>query len=1734
MQQFRKSIAVVIGINNYDNGISCLKNAVSDAEKIGEMLEREHDYELRLLINQEATGDGLRNLLRTELPAQIGAEDRVLFYFAGHGMATDNDDGPAGYLVPQDARPEDGSTFLSMIELHEALSALECRHLLVVLDCCFAGAFRWSSTRFLKPEAKVVYQERFARYIADPAWQVITSAAHDEKAQDKRGEGEHSPFALAFLEALQGAGDIFPPGFAGEPPGDGVITVTELYLFLRNQLGPSAVSGIRQTPSFWPLRKHDKGEYVFLNPIRQLALPTAETLTAANNPYRGLKPFEEQHSNLFFGRESVENDLADKVLANPLTVVVGPSGSGKSSVVKAGLIPRLRQLGNDHWHIPSTLVDNPGAASQSTTTPRALALRPGVSPLQALEEFIHDDSGLSRAYTSVKPDFHNDPQALGSLIKQWSDENPKAKLLFFVDQLEELVTMCPHKKEQLMFLRQLSEALTAHPQRLRIVLTVRSDFESQFLHSALEDRWRKARFIVPPMSQNELRQAIEGPASARVVYFESSSLVDEIINEVVQMPGALPLLSFTLSEMYIKYLQSGRADRVLTEQDYKSLGGVVGSLRRRANEEFAQLKNEPARQETMQRVILRMVAREGNEVARRRVPRSELVFDDAAENQRVADIVDQLTSARLLVEGTNAQNEPYVEPAHDALVRGWDLLWTWLLQEQEHQDTLLLLRRLTQAATDWEDAGRKPGSLWDDDPRSPLVEALQDRRKFWTNRLESEFVLRSASLRKSKRRKRNSWVTAAAVVLAASTVFAGYQAIQARAQRDFAVASQREADAQRTEADKQRDTAIGVQKVADKEREKAVTARNDANTQRDIATKEKNRAQAAEQQANEDRDRAQAQLAESRYTSAQAEVDNHNDLGKALLLVSKSLEAAPAKDPRREVFAQKAIYLSSRLPRRVTQLPAPISYAKFSPNRERVLTHSFDYRLRLWNVKTGQEYPIPQLPFAKFFLAEVAFDLSGQKIAILINERISWARMLCAWQTDTVAPLFASACIPVVKGTESDLAFSPDGNYIMIGRNEPLIGREITTWSLKAPSSDPTKLIINPSYRIADWSSSSSPLDVLIQPTKDYFVLSPNPSHNWMITLKTNQTGASAQIVDIDTQAPLAGSAPITTGYLQSIRFSPDVRRVITISGAPFSRVYEMQLWDAATGAPVPTTQKMRDEYQFELLDISPSGRKIVTTGSRERSVLPYTGERVRVWDTSNGSSRYISIDKAEREYGIVFSEDENSLVAVSKDHTLRSIDISSGELAAEPFHFPVPANDLFFVQADFLLSPGASSLTSLTTDGSLSLWDTKVASSPAKVTPLPHEPTKNEQWAFTAAHFTPDRRAVLTQSMINNVIQLQLWSVDTGKPLWSQPIALASSGIHLSMSLDGRRLATAEFSDFHMKAFINVFDMADATLLNYEPMAIDDVFTLSDIALNKTGDRVAVAWTVNQGGDYVSQAQQWEVKFQSPLGSPAKHEMGRVTFLQDGVHYLVGSRTDLTIHNIEEPAEISPQFHFENNSGLQARLAERLILQAVDVRLLGRTGVQIFYPFGSLLINTSPFGSTITNLKTNSLLTTPSAKNPRESNFEATFSPDGKWVVTSNSYNERVREHFNRNWNLTISETQTGQPLWDSLWHENQPLAAVFDLPQNRFISITADGNLRIWNLTSNLKGQPGDWSEQMGTAITGARLSSERTVQRIPQLTYSPLRERFFERLKREARTSIDACLILNQFEDYQCTGR
>ena len=503
-------------------------------------------------------------------------------------------------------------------------------------------------------------------------------ATGDRGSTSSADDTPHSPFARALFEALAGSADV-----KGTREGDGIITATELYAFIRDQVEPETIEAgqqKRQTPRFFPLKKHDKGEFIFLHPRHRLNLPPIPK----RSPYKGLESFDEDDQLLFYGRDDAIKELRARAKHSRLVVVSGASGTGKSSVIKAGLLPVLRAEGFRSLPV----------------------MRPGGHPVAEL------DRVLEEARTVPAGGADEPAGGRGSVL--------------LIDQFEEVITRCADLQEREQFdarLRELLDDGRIH----RLILTVRADFEPQLNSGALHGDWLKGRYTVPPFSLEELKEVIVLPTLQEVLMFDPPELVDEIVAEVVQSPGALPLLSYTLSELYEAYRTSGREDRALKQDDYDKLGGVMGALRTKAENLYASL--QPAQRATMRKIVLRMVSVEGD-LASRRVPMADLEYSAEAA-PRVEEVIERLVGARLAVKGPD-----YIEPAHDTLVRAWKTLHDWI--HAAGRDKLLLSERLGPEADEFARTGNR-ALLWYNKPHLAVadVELNNPEHGFNAKRLPS-------------------------------------------------------------------------------------------------------------------------------------------------------------------------------------------------------------------------------------------------------------------------------------------------------------------------------------------------------------------------------------------------------------------------------------------------------------------------------------------------------------------------------------------------------------------------------------------------------------------------------------------------------------------------------------------------------------------------------------------------------------------------------------------------------------------------------------------------------------------------------------------------------------------------------------------------------------------------------------------------------------------------------------
>ena len=398
------------------------------------------------------------------------------------------------------------------------------------------------------------------------------------------------------------------------------------------------------------------------------------------NPYKGLRAFQEADAPDFFGRagmiEQLLNRLSEQHEGARFLAVVGPSGSGKSSLIKAGLLPALR-------HGALTTLPHPFIAE----------MMPGNHPLEELE------AALLRIAVNPIPGLLNqlreDRRGLVRAAKRILPVDPSTELFLVIDQFEELFVLVDDEEMRAHFINNLLSAASDPRGRVRIILTLRADFyDRPLLYPRLAELVRSNTEVVVPLSPRELEQAIVAPVERAGVQLETG-LTATIINDVGEQPGMLPLLQYAMTELFER-----REDLTLTLDAYHATGGVSGALTRRADDVYRHL--DAAGQRLAQQLFLRLVTLgEGTEDTRRRTLLAELTALGAESSME--EVISVFADYRLLtLDRDPVTHTPTIEIAHEALVRHWSQLLDWLTTNRED---IRLQRRLAQAAVEWNVGG---------------------------------------------------------------------------------------------------------------------------------------------------------------------------------------------------------------------------------------------------------------------------------------------------------------------------------------------------------------------------------------------------------------------------------------------------------------------------------------------------------------------------------------------------------------------------------------------------------------------------------------------------------------------------------------------------------------------------------------------------------------------------------------------------------------------------------------------------------------------------------------------------------------------------------------------------------------------------------------------------------------------------------------------------------------------
>jgi WD40 repeat protein len=674
--------ALVVGINTYQcEALQNLQAPAEDAEAIAqqlndygefqvirrlpEFLDPLENYVRRVAQYQEVTLVQLEETLEELfMPKGRSIPDTALFFFSGHGLRKERGV-PEGYLATSDANPDQGIYGLSLHWLRQLLEKSPVRQQIVWLDCCHSGEL-------------LNFDEAAPTRQGEGRDRCFIAACREFEPAYEDPAGKHSVLSKALLEGLDPRRQI-----------DGIVTNETLIDHIQKAM--RSASALQRPIS------NNFGGTITLTRLRverdehPLSLDRSKIC-----PYKGLTYFDrtDEDAGFFFGRDNLTTRLLQKVRESNFLAVLGASGSGKSSVVRAGLLYQLqrgKKLGNsDRWQIR--------------------LFKPGEKPLESLAEAflenLSDSTERAKKLQEAENFIRNQTNGLSNYIRAQEAE----RIVLVADQFEEAFTLCQDKEERQQFFECLLDAVDrVNKEKFCLVLTMRADFFGKCIeYSRLAQKIEEHQAIVSQMDKEELKKAITEPAQ-KVGLEVEPELVEQMIADVAESPGSLPLLQYTLTALW----QQCTSDH-LTVQAYTHLGGIKGTLEKRATEVFNSCSEEEKK--AAQQIFLELTQLgEGTEDTRRRVLKQDLLNSHSAP-----DIVDQLIQkladqdVRLLVtgvmigKGATPKRVDVVDVAHEALIRHWTLLRQWL---DDSRENIRQQRRIEADAKDWVENNRADEEL---------------------------------------------------------------------------------------------------------------------------------------------------------------------------------------------------------------------------------------------------------------------------------------------------------------------------------------------------------------------------------------------------------------------------------------------------------------------------------------------------------------------------------------------------------------------------------------------------------------------------------------------------------------------------------------------------------------------------------------------------------------------------------------------------------------------------------------------------------------------------------------------------------------------------------------------------------------------------------------------------------------------------------------------------------------
>jgi WD40 repeat protein/DNA-binding SARP family transcriptional activator/tRNA A-37 threonylcarbamoyl transferase component Bud32 len=1021
--------------------------------------------------------------------------------------------------------------------------------------------------------------------------------------------------------------------------------------------------------------------------VRRTLEPTAVAAASRGderNPYKGLRAFTESDARDFFGRGELTRrlvaSLAEIGPGSRFLAVVGPSGSGKSSVVRAGLVPAIREGALDGRKDVFVAEMLPGAHPMEELETALLGI--AVRPVSRLRDRIEWGSrGLLESIDLVAP--------------------PEAEVVLVVDQFEEAFTQTVDERERELFLESLRVAVADPESRLRVIVTLRADFyDRPLVYPRFGELLAERTEAVPPLTPDEYEQAIRGPAEGIGVRPEPG-LVAEIIADIAHQPGALPLLQYALTELFER-----RDENRLTLTAYREIGGIAGALSTRADRIYE--STDPSGRRATRQVFLRLVTLgEGRQDTRRRVLRSELDALDL-DREAIERAIDTFGRHRLLTfDREPSTREPTVEIAHEALLGAWGRLRTWI---DEAREDLRQERGLARAAAEWRGSEDDPSFLvrgarleqleaWAGTtdlamgrPEHAYLKASIDQRHHERAEEERRLEREGRIERRSARRLRGLVAVFAVAALVAGTLTIVATDQRGRAQRETRIATARELAAA-SMANLDLDPELGVLLAVE-----AVRATRSVDG---------------------------TVLPEAEEALHRAIVASRLDLqvpGLGGLLAWSPREVFVTEGPQDSGLID---IRDSKTGKRVLSFrghDGDVTDVAFSRDGSKLASTGDDGYLKVWDASTGR----------------LLSSLRGTGEAWGPSFSADGSLVSAAWygddgQVQVLDPSTDRVVSTIYTGNPIDSALSPDGRHVAVV-TPWMDGAVGTVFDVRTGEQEFTLPGPNccgaPNTRSVAWSpngrliAASSEGTARVWDAKTGTVLHTLRGHNgfvfgvawsphdssrlvtggsdgtakvweidadgvqplWSLSAQESQSGIVGVAFSSDGTQVMAGDAGITavkvwdlgpTGDaewanlpapgLPGAEFMPDGRRVMT--GSLQGVVYgtdpaAVTIWDPQTGRGLRTIGPPTDFFRFLSFDVSPDGSKVALGGGSNPEDFGGSSA-VRTWNTSTGEELWHLGDERDVQK-VAFSPDGEYVATADWNGIVYIVDDRDGRLIKE------------------------------------------------------------------------------------------------------------------------------------------------------------------------------------------------------------------------------------------------------------------------------------------------------------------------------------------------------------------------------------------------------------------------------------------------------------------------------------